>query len=167
MNKKIFFLICLFCFTQIQNSTASNIANKMVGSYCFNVFGLKIYHIELLSANGSFDYNQPLALSITYHKNFSAKQLIDKTLSEMQKVNNLSKQQIADYNQILRKHFVDVAKNDNKTAIFLPSVGMQLLLNNRQVAQINNPIFAKNFFDIWLSPKASYQDMQKALINAD
>jgi len=166
-----FFLQFLIFFIFI-NTTASaqNILIKqnipqaeMVGSYCFKVFGLKIYHIELWSKNGNFDYNQPLALSITYNKNFSASQLAKKTTTEIQKVNNLNTEQMQKYQIYIDKLFVDVKKNQNKTAIFMPSGILKIFLEQQKVSEINDLQFAKYFLNIWLDSKSSYPKMSFAL----
>jgi hypothetical protein len=136
---------------------------KMVGSHCLKVFGLSIYHIELWSENGKFNYNQPLALSITYHKNFSALQLAKKTTIEMQKVNQLNTEQMQKYQGYINKLFVDVKKNQNKTAIFMPNGVLQIFLEQQKISEVNDLQFAKDFLNIWLSSKSSYPKMSFSL----
>jgi hypothetical protein len=170
--KKLFYFLVLISFFYTNLAIAQNIITskhipqaKLVGSYCFNVFGLKIYHIELWSKNGQFSYQQPLSLSITYHKNFTASQLTKKTISEIEKTNQLNSQQLAKYNVYINKLFVDVKKNQNKTAIFMPNGNLKIFLEQQQISEINDIEFAKDFLNIWLSPKSSYPKMSSALTN--
>ena len=165
-----FFLQFLIFLVFTSVASAQNVAikqnipqAKMVGSHCFRVFGLRIYHIELWSNDGNFDYNQPLALSITYHKNFSASQLAKKTATEMQKVNQLNVEKIQKYQAYIDTLFVDVKKNQNKTAIFMPNGVLKIFLEQQKIAEINDLQFAKDFLNIWLSAKSSYPEMSFAL----
>jgi len=170
--KKLLYFLVFICSSFTNLAVAQNIVikqnipqAKMVGSYCFNAFGFKIYHIELWSKNGKFNYEQPLALSITYHKNFSASQLAKKTATEMQKTNQLTQQQLAKYMVYINKLFVDVKKNQNKTAIFMPNGNLTIFLEQQKISEVDDLEFAKDFLNIWLSPKSSYPKMSSALTN--
>ncbi len=163
--KKFLFLIVLI---SIKSSFASDFENlKLIGKSPLTFLGYKFYDIELRASNPQFSYNQKLMLKINYDKNFSKDELIEASIDEICRINSLDKKEVEKlYKSRFNQLFVDVKKGDEKIAIFDPETGLELYYNNKLIGKNNDVIFAKRFFDIWLSDKARFKKVRDILIAA-
>ena len=71
---------------------------------------------------------------------------------------------LKNYQNKLEEIFLDVKKGDRKTAFFNHKNGVKLYFNGKFAGAINDLVFAKRFFDIWLSDKSSYPKMTQAIL---
>jgi len=133
---------------------------NLLGKHHLKVFGLNIYYIALFSDVQNFSYNNKLAILINYQRDFSKNKLIDKSIEEIARINNLSDDSILkNYRQKLQEIFYDVKKGDRKLAFFDPKKGLKLYFNGTFAGEISDLTLARRFIDIWLSNKSSYPQM--------
>lgn len=136
-----------------------------LGSHNLKVWGLKIYNIQLLSDTKKFSYQNKFAIVINYQRDFAKKNLIQKSLEEISRINNIEDANLVKtYQKKLEEIFLDVKKGDRKTAFFDPKKGVKLYFNAKFVGEINDLVFAKKFIDIWLSDKSSYPKMTQDIL---
>lgn len=159
-------LVLLILLITIKSSIASDFNNlEFIRKAPLNFFGFKLYDIELRSEVSDFSYDQKLAIRIIYNKSFSKEELINTSIDEICRINLLKKQDVEMvYRKWFEKIFVDVKKGDEKVAIYDPKFGLELHYNNQLNGKINDVIFAKRFFDIWLSDKARFQKVRNILV---
>ena len=139
--------------------------SSSLGSHNLKVWGFKIYNIQLLSETKNFSYQNKSALVIKYQRDFAKKDLIQKSLEEISRINNINDEALLkNYQNKLEEIFFEVKKGDRKTAFFDPKNGVKLYFNGKFVGTINDLVFAKRFFDIWLSDKSSYPKMTQAIL---
>lgn len=160
------FLLLFFFLTTSSFAAVTNDFNnlKLIGKARLKFIGFKIYDIELRGETSEFSYNQKLAIKINYNKSFSKKELIETSIKEIMRINNLEPEDIKGYETKFEKIFVDVKKGDEKIAIFDPAYGLSLIYNNQLMGKVNDKIFAKRFIDIWLSDKARFLNVRNQLI---
>ena len=65
----------------------------------------------------------------------------------------------------MNKAFPDVKKNDTLVGVSVPGKGARFYSQDKFIAEIADPEFAKAFFDIWLSPKTSEPKLRARLLN--
>ena len=136
-----------------------------LGSHNLKVWGFNVYNIQLLSETKNFSYQNKSALVIKYQRDFAKKDLIQKSLEEISRINNINDEALLkNYQNKLEEIFFEVKKGDRKTAFFDPKNGVKLYFNGKFVGTINDLVFAKRFFDIWLSDKSSYPKMTQAIL---
>ena len=136
-----------------------------LGSYNLKVWSFNVYNIQLLSETKNFSYQNKSALVINYQRDFAKKDLIQKSLEEISRINNINDEALLKkYQNKLEEIFFEVKKGDRKTAFFDPKNGVKLYFNGKFAGTINDLVFAKRFFDIWLSDKSSYPKMTQAIL---
>lgn len=146
----------------------SNIERPIIiGKTEVRFFGFKLYDITLFGEKEKFSYNQKLAIHIKYDKNFSKKELVETSIDEISRINNLDKNNLASYKDNLERIFVDIKKGDEKTAFYDPNSGLTLFYNHKISGKINDKVFAKRFMDIWLSENAMFKKDRNKLVNAE
>ena len=174
----IIFLLNLFCNNYVfaQQISPENFLNfpeinenfskpSSLGNYNLKVWGFNVYNIQLLSETKKFSYQNKSALVINYQRDFAKKDLIQKSLEEISRINNINDEALLKtYQKKLEEIFFEVKKGDRKTAFFDPKNGVKLYFNGKFAGTINDLVFAKRFFDIWLSDKSSYPKMTQAIL---
>lgn len=151
-----------------ESSFANDFNNlKPIGKAELKFLGFKIYDIELRGENKKFSYNQKLAIKINYNKNFSKQELIETSIDEIVRINNIKRESIEkSYKSNFEKIFVEVKKGDEKIAIYDPNFGLTLFYNDRLINSVNDKIFGKRFIDIWLSDKARFKKVRDLLVGS-
>ncbi|MFZ4540199.1 MAG: chalcone isomerase family protein [Rickettsiales bacterium] len=134
------------------------------GSATLRKFMLHVYDASFWSDTNSWQ-KAPYALSITYAMDFSAKDLSERTLSEMQRVSDAPEANLRSYAAKLSNLWPDVKEGDRITALARVDGSTLFFHNGRQLGAIADNIFTSAFFGIWLSPKTSEPTMRKQLLN--
>jgi hypothetical protein len=136
-----------------------------LGNYNLKVWGFNVYNIQLLSETKKFSYQNKSALVINYQRDFAKKDLIQKSLEEISRINNINDEALLkNYQNKLEEIFFEVKKGDRKTAFFDPKNGVKLYFNGKFVGEIKDLIFAQRFVDIWLSRNSSFPKMTNAIL---
>jgi len=140
---------------------------KLAGTSKLRVFGFEVYDARVWVAPGfkRSDYSQTAsALELTYLRNFKGAVIAERSLKEMRRIEpfseSLAKKWLADMTAV----FPNVKVDDRLTGIYTPGVGLQLLFNDKPLAELKDPVFARIFMGIWLSPKTSEPAMRDALL---
>ena len=136
----IIFLLNLFCNNYVfaQQISQENFLNfpeidenfskpSRLGSYNLKVWSFNVYNIQLLSETKNFSYQNKSALVINYQRDFAKKDLIQKSLEEISRINNINDEALLKkYQNKLEEIFFDVKEGDRKTAFFNPKNGVKL-----------------------------------------
>ena len=64
----------------------------------------------------------------------------------------------------MRALFPDVSAGDRITGVHQPAMGAVFWGNGRLLGEVRDPLFAKLFFGIWLSPQTSEPQLRRALL---
>lgn len=121
------------------------------------------YKASLWTDAATWSYAAPFALSITYNMGFTREELVDRTISEMAEQSE-SPTPAESYRAALNKAFVEVKDGDRFTAIMTAKKSVRLYHNGTLTHEIADPVFAKRFFDIWLSSKTSEPSLRRGLL---
>lgn len=126
---------------------------------------LDVYDIALYSQNGRYNAALPYMLIIQYDRGFSAEDIIDRSLSEMDSQSPLSGAKEAQFQSYLKRVIPDVKKQDVIRAKMIPKIGIEFQVNNATPILIKDTNFAARFFDIWLGKKTSEPELRKLLLH--
>ena len=126
-------------------------APNLQGSARVRAMGFRLYDAELWTPRNGFRPERPFALSLTYKRTFSARQLVDATIKEVARIEG---QRPADHKGLekLMTCFADVRPGDRITGVSQGADQASFYVNGARSCRITYPRFSKRFFGIWLGP---------------
>jgi hypothetical protein len=140
---------------------------RLVGKARLTVWGFDMYDARLW-APASFDAGQlatsPLALELSYLRNFAALDIAERSLKEMRRSQPISDAQAARWKADMLRVFPDIRKGDRIMGLRRPGLGARFWVNGQASGEILDADFARLFFGIWLSPNTSEPRMREALL---
>lgn len=141
---------------------------KLIGKTPLKFIGIKLYDIEVRAQGEKFSYDQKFIIKIDYVKNFSKEELVDTSISEIARINDLDEDEVdKEYRGYFEELFVDVKKGDEKIAFYDPKFGLKLFYNGKLIGAVKDVVFAKRFVDIWLSDKARFKKVRDRLVGVN
>ncbi|MBU0749827.1 MAG: chalcone isomerase family protein [Gammaproteobacteria bacterium] len=142
---------------------------RMAGQGTLRFLGFDIYRARLWVQPG-FDAENysahPLALELTYQRNFTAEAIAKRSIEEMRRVGSFSAQQATRWQQLLQQVLPDVKPGDRLLGVYQPGAGAVFQMGGRVVGEVPDAEFARLFFGIWLSPQTSEPGLRAELIAA-
>jgi len=166
MIKKLSIFILIITLFMPHNSEANNY--EYCNSYDLKFLFKKIYNVELCAEdkkmlNYKNIYNQNFSLTIKYNINFTKKELVESSLSEIIRYNKINNTKQEAYRKILQNLFPSVQKNDIISAIYNKNGDLQFYFNNKYYSSTKNKDFNHNFLNIWLHKDNKYKKMTQKL----
>ncbi len=142
---------------------------RLVGQGTMRFLGFEVYRARLWAPPG-FDADQysahPLALELTYQRNFTAEAIAKRSIEEMRRVGSFTPQQATRWQQALQAALPDVKPGDRLLGLYQPGAGAVFKMGGRVVGEVADAEFSRLFFGIWLSPQTSEPGLRQALIAA-
>ena len=123
-----------------------------------------VYDSSLWTDAENFSPDKTYALVIRYNMNFSVKELVDRSLTEMERSGKLSDDEKKTYRAELTARFHAVKPGDRITALFVKGKGGYFFYNGRPQGEVMSASHAKRFLDIWLGPNTSEPALRKQLL---
>ncbi|MCC2606997.1 chalcone isomerase family protein [Planctobacterium marinum] len=138
---------------------------QLVGEGKLSVLFWDIYEARLYSANGIYQSDQfPVALKLTYLRDFSKQQLIEETVKQWQKLGFYDEQKVLAWTAELQQLWPDVKRQQSLTLYIDEAQISYFYFNDEQLGTLSDQQFARAFLAIWLSPNTSAPDVRKQLI---
>ena len=102
---------------------------RLVGSGDFTWFGVNLYTARLWSAGLPLTWDQPFALELTYHRDFSRDTLVEASLKEMRRMADGSSRGVHPPALVreMREAFVDVRPGMRITGVYHPRLWLHVL----------------------------------------
>lgn len=168
-SRSVRFAACIACLlweAPAQGAALSD--NKLagmekVGAASFSWLFWRLFDAELRSSKSSFDWDRPLALSITYRTNFSSEELTRATLEEIGRVTTWEPSRIEALREPVARCMADVATGDTFTAISEDGASVRLYLNRDYRCTLTAPGLKRAYLGIWLSERSRYPKQSLAL----
>lgn len=138
----------------------------MAGSGEFSWFGLRLYTARLWHSGSAWDWNEPFALELIYHRSLSRDTLVQGSMDEMQRLADrpMPAETLNRWSQAMRQAFVDVRPGMRISGLYLPGKGCRFYVDGQLVQEVNDPAFARAFFAIWLDPRARDPQLRQRLL---
>ena len=138
-----------------------------VGTSRLTVWGFQVYDARLWApasfARASYA-TSPMALELTYLRDFKALDIAERSLKEMRRSQPISGAQAAQWKADMLRVIPDMEKGQRVMGVHRPGRGAAFWVNGRASGEIRDAEFAKLFFGIWLSPKTSEPQLRAALL---
>ncbi len=156
-----------------QELRASLPAASLSGQSRFKFWGFEVYQATLWVAPGfsAPAYEQsPFALELAYLRDFKGADIAKRSIAEMRRqapITPMTPAQEAAWENQMRALFPDVSSGDRLTGVNQPGTGVVFWSNGRLLGEVRDPLFAKLFFGIWLSPQTSEPPLRRALLAQD
>lgn len=134
------------------------------GRFCF--IGFCLYDAQLWSAHDPLRFDTPFALVLTYRRAIARERLVDSGIDEMRRLaaSPLPEATLSRWRAHMRQAFIDVKPGDSLSGVFLPGRGARFYANGRLMVQVDDPQFARAFFDIWLHADTRAAALRRRLL---
>jgi hypothetical protein len=140
---------------------------SLSGQTRLKFWGFEVYQATLWVAPGFSPeaYEQsPFALELAYLREFKGADIAKRSIAEMRRQTPMTPAQETLWDSQMRALFPDVNPGDRITGVHQPATGVAFWRNGRLLGEVRDPMFAKLFFGIWLSPQTSEPQMRRALL---
>jgi len=139
---------------------------QIIGTGDFSVFGFDIYNARLWSAARPLADGQPFALELIYRRNVSRDDLVKASVDEIKRLagSSISPAQLAVWQAQMQQSFVDVQAGTRITGVYLPGQGARFFVGQQLQHEIDDPLFAQAFFNIWLDPRTRSPELRRQLL---
>ena len=139
---------------------------QIIGTGDFSVFGFDVYNARLWSAARPLADGQPFALELIYRRSVSREDLVKASVDEIKRLagSSISSAQLAVWQAQMQQSFVDVQAGTRITGVYLPGQGARFFVGQQLQHEINDPLFAQAFFNIWLDPRTRNPELRRQLL---
>jgi hypothetical protein len=138
---------------------------QQVGQAEFSYLFWDIFDARLFASGDSFSWQAPFALSLQYRREFSAKELTDKSIEIMGRVTDWSGADLVEFQAVLAPCMASVRDGDRFTAVGPDADTAVLYLNGKERCKLEKPGIRRDYFSIWLSPKSDFPDEARKLLS--
>ncbi len=125
--------------------------SQQVGHAQYRALSIPLFSAETWANGGDFSWNEPFALTLTYHRNARASTLINRSIREMSGRGGGSAQALAPLRAELARCFTDVARGDRFTGVSTGPDTARFYHNGAFRCDVRWPGFRRTFFGIWLA----------------
>jgi len=140
---------------------------RLIGAGRLTFFGLHVYDARLWARD---DFkpaefaDTALAIEVEYARTISARQLADRSLTEIKRSGAVPPDKAARWLALMLRVFTDVKEGDRLTGVMLPGAKSRFFANGRPNGDVDDAEFTQRFFGIWLSPSTSEPKLRAALL---
>lgn len=140
---------------------------RLSGSGTLRFLGLSVYEARLWVRPGFDAQNyaaQPFALELRYARGFSGDAIASRSIEEMRRQQAISDAQAARWQSALTKALPAVQAGDQVIGLHTPAGKVRFWHNGVETGHIDDPLFSRLFFGIWLSQQSSEPALRAALL---
>lgn len=139
-------------------------AEQPLGSAKLKVMFMNVYTISVWQDAPSWSYDAPFALSIVYDMNFKRKELVDKSIEEVERLHAPEKAKLDTLRTELNRLFPDVKKGDRITSVYVPQTEVVFYHNGTKTGSLTEKELLVPFMDIWMSEKTEYPKTRNKML---
>jgi hypothetical protein len=138
----------------------------LLGQGRFCLLAICLYDAQLWSAGNPLNYDTPFALLLTYRHGITRARFADTGIDEIKRLaaRPVDKSTLSRWHEYMMKSLVDVKAGDSICGVFLPGKGARFYANGQLTAEIDDPQFARAFFDIWLNANTRGSSLREHLL---
>jgi hypothetical protein len=177
MRKTIFGILALLCTVpvaavnvpaELPPAVCSAMETcRMVGKGRLRWWGFHVYDVALWSRDGRWRADAPYVLDIIYARNITTAQLAGTSIDEMRRLGVNDESKLARWDAAMRRTFPDVQSGSRLIGVYRPQRGVHFYSATASLGNIEDPEFARRFFDIWLDPRTQKPELRAALLGGD
>ncbi len=137
---------------------------RRLGAGTMRWFGLHVYDAALWVRDASWDSADTFALDIVYGRDITGKALAESSITEMKRVGFTDETRHARWLPAMVRMFPDVGRGDRLVGLNLKGGGAAFFNQDRSLGTIDDPVFARAFFAIWLDPRTREPQLRNRLL---
>lgn len=137
---------------------------QLVGKARFSVMFWDIFDSELAAPDGRFMPDQPYALTLTYLRDLSAREIVDTSISEISRQSDYRQNRLEDWRRTLERIMPTVRKGDSLTGVHDGEGAARFYYNGAPIGKLDDAQLTKAFFDIWLGEQTSSPRLRRQLL---
>lgn len=140
---------------------------RLQGEGRLRFLGLHVYDALLWTQRplaASDAERAPVALELRYARSLRGALIAERSIDEMRRVSAFDEEQAQRWLGAMKQLFPDVNAGDRITGVHRPGEGARFHVNGRLAGEVRDPLFARLFFGIWLSPRTSEPQLRNALL---
>jgi hypothetical protein len=139
---------------------------QVVGSGDFRMYGFRVYTARMWSTSKPLQIDQPFALELTYHRAISRDDLVDASVDEIKRTSGqrVTAEQLSVWREQMQQAFVDVQEGTKIIGVNVPGQQARFYVGEKLQYVVQDPAFAKAFFDIWLAPDTRNSGLREQLL---
>lgn len=141
---------------------AARADDALVGKATYWYGPIRLYEAELRTPSGTFDWQAPFELALTYQRDFKASDLARVSIKEMKRMGFAIQE--SQLKGKLEACFADVSDGDTITGQSVDEDTAKFFLNGAERCTIKAPQFREAFFGIWLGEDARYGKAAERLL---
>src|SRR5262245_15851352 len=124
---------------------------ERVGQAEYRALSIVLFSAETWAAGGDFSWNEPFALTLTYHRNARASTLINRSIREMSQRGAGSAEALAPLRAEFARCFPNITADDRITGVSTSADTARFFFNGVHRCDVRWPNFRRTFFGIWLA----------------
>jgi hypothetical protein len=143
---------------------------QLVGAGRLKFWGFDVYDAKLWAPSSfvAAEFTKhPFALDITYLRDFSQADVVQRSLQEMRDLTVVSDDKAAQWEAQLRKSLPAIRKGDRLVGSYKPNEGASFTVNGKALDDIRDPEMARAFFSMWLNPRTTVPALRRALLGLE
>jgi Chalcone isomerase-like len=143
---------------------------QLVGAGRLKFWGFDVYDARLWAPSSFVAaefVKHPFALDITYLRDFSQADVVQRSMQEMRDLAVVSDDKATQWEAQLRKSLPAIRKGDRLVGSYQPNEGASFTVNGKALDDIRDPELARAFFSIWLSPRTTAPALRRALLGLE
>ena len=141
-------------------------AAQLSGKGALCLLGFCLYDAQLWSTKVPPSYDASFALEVTYRRSVDRTRLIQTAIDEIRRLQAPvpSDATLAQWQRAMTPAFPDVKSGDTLCGVYLPERGARFYANGQLMTEVDDPAFARAFFDIWLAPGTRAPSLRRDLL---
>jgi hypothetical protein len=148
-------------------NSSSPSSMQLVGEGTLRWLGLKIYDAKLFAGDTTSTadlFRQPFALELIYARSLDGQKIAERSLEEIRKLGIGEPKDHQRWLEQMITIFPNVKEGDRIRGVYSPGKSAVFLLNDQSIGRIDDALFARGFFAIWLDPKTSEPKLRQSLL---
>ena len=137
---------------------------KFVGGGVLTVFFMDIYKLNLYAKDGRYSERNDFVLEFEYLKPVSKSTIIDSSINELTKPDDVTSTEIKFWKRILDKGIVDMNAGEVASMSFTKAGIVTFYSADRSPISFEAPKFARGFSSIWLGKNTSRPRLRQKLL---
>jgi len=127
-------------------------------------FGLHIYDARLYVSGPGVRTDEPFALLLRYARDLTGSRITGTSIDEMRRLGFGTEAEQRRWREQMATLFPDVKRGDELIGVSVPGRGAVFFLNGRRLGEVDDPMFARAFFAIWLDPRTRDAELRTRLL---
>ena len=163
---------CIFWSGPALSNIASEVSAsvpqaRLVGEARMTYLFWDVYDAKLYARNSKWRSDEPFALELAYLRDLKGKAIAKRSIEEIRKQGFTDEPTLSLWYKQLTSILPDVNNGMRLTGVVNANSHTEFYLDGKQIAYVDDPLFSKWFFNIWLGEATSEPKLRQQLLGAE